>query len=59
MKRSVVDGVACVGLALPLTGFAQSAGKTDPRLTKLAKQWEAAFNAKDPAKVAMQYVEAN
>jgi ketosteroid isomerase-like protein len=57
MKRSVMVGIVWVGLAVPLTGIAQSAGKTDARLTKLAKQWEAAFNAKDPAKVAMLYVE--
>jgi ketosteroid isomerase-like protein len=57
MKRFVVAGVAWVGLAVPLMGLAQSGGKTDPRVTKLAKQWEAAYNAKDPAKVAMQYAE--
>lgn len=57
MKRFAAAGVVCLGLTLPLTGLAQSGGKTDPRLTKLAKQWEAAYNAKDPAKVAMLYAE--
>ena len=57
MKRFVSVGVAWVWLAVPLTGLAQSGGKTDPQLTKLAKQWEAAFNAKDPAKVAALYAE--
>jgi uncharacterized protein (TIGR02246 family) len=36
---------------------AQMPGKTDPALTKLAKEWEAAFNAKDVAKVASMYTE--
>lgn len=57
MKRFVTAGVACLGLAVSLTGPAWSGGKTDPQLTKLAKEWEAAFNAKDPAKVAMLYAE--
>lgn len=57
MKRSVFAGVACVWLAVSATGFAQSGGKTDPQVTKVAKQWEAAYNAKDPAKVAMLYGE--
>jgi len=57
MNRFVVVGVACVWLAVSATGFAQSGGKTDPRLTKLAKQWEAAYNAKDFAKVATLYGE--
>ena len=57
MKRFVMTGVACLGLAVCMTVPARSAGKTDPQLTKLAKEWEAAFNAKDPAKVAMLYAE--
>jgi uncharacterized protein (TIGR02246 family) len=57
MKRFVAAGLAWVWLAVPLPALAQSAGKTDPQLTKLAKQWEAAFNAKDPVKVAALYAE--
>jgi uncharacterized protein (TIGR02246 family) len=47
---SLVLGVAS-GRALAQTG------KTDPTLTKLAKEYMAAFNAKDAAKVAALYTE--
>ena len=42
---------------LAASGVAQTADKTDPQLTKLAKQWEAAYNAKDAAGVAALYAE--
>jgi ketosteroid isomerase-like protein len=43
-------------VALAQAGM-QSAGKTDPALTKLAKELEAAFNMKDASKVAAFYTE--
>jgi uncharacterized protein (TIGR02246 family) len=36
---------------------AQTKGKTDPVLSKLAKEWADAFNAKNAAKVAAMYTE--
>ena len=41
-----------IGLAQFASAQAPMTGKTDPALTKLAKAWEAAFNAKEIAKVA-------
>ena len=58
MKR-VTCMVAAVGLVLGVASgrvLAQT-GKTDPTLTKLAKEYMAAFNAKDAAKVAALYTE--
>lgn len=48
-----------VGLAatLTVTGVVHGQGKTDPTLNKLAAEFEAAFNAKDAAKVAALYAE--
>ena len=46
--------VATLVLAGSLVG---GQGKTDPALDKLAKEWAAAFNAKDAAKVAAFYAE--
>ena len=42
--------------ALPVTGV-RAQGKTDPMLDKLAAEFEAAFKAKDAAKVAAFYAE--
>lgn len=36
---------------------AQTTGKTDPLLSTLAKEWADAFNAKNAAEVAAQYME--
>jgi uncharacterized protein (TIGR02246 family) len=52
--------VAVLGLVsgiLSDRAVAQTKGKTDPLLTKLAKEWADAFNAKDAAKVAALYTE--
>ena len=59
MKR-VFCVVAVLGLVSGLLSdraVAQTKGKTDPQLTKLAKAWEDAFNAKQAAKVAAMYAE--
>lgn len=42
---------------VPAAVMAQMKGKTDPAITKLAKEFEVAFNAKDAAKVAAFYAE--
>ena len=62
MKKLLITTVVLalatgVGLAQYGPDKAQMSGKTDPALTKLAKEWEAAFNAKDVAKVASMYTE--
>jgi uncharacterized protein (TIGR02246 family) len=51
-------GVAIVVIATAAyAGVGQTQGKTDPALDKLAKEFMAAFNAKDAAKVASFYAE--
>ena len=45
-----------IGAALLVTVILQGQGQTDPALN-LAPQWEAAFNAKDAAKIASLYAE--
>jgi uncharacterized protein (TIGR02246 family) len=45
-----------IGAALLVTVILQGQGKTDPALN-LAPQWQAAFNAKDAAKIASLYAE--
>lgn len=58
--RAVFCVVAVLGLVsavLPNRAVAQTKAKTEPVLTKLAKEWAAAFNAKQPAKVAALYTE--
>jgi uncharacterized protein (TIGR02246 family) len=62
MKRLIITSVVLalttsVGLAQSAADKAQMPGKTDPAITKLAKEWEAAFNAKDVAKVASMYTD--
>lgn len=58
MKRACVWAlVFALAAAVPAFVAAQTKGKTDPALTKLAKEWESAFNAKDAAKVAALYTE--
>ena len=49
--------VAAVAAALVVTSMVQGQGKTDPALNKLAAEFEAAFNARDAAKVASMYAE--
>jgi uncharacterized protein (TIGR02246 family) len=51
--------ISVVGIAasLALVGVVHGQGKTDPALNKLASEFEAAFNAKDAAKVASFYAE--
>jgi uncharacterized protein (TIGR02246 family) len=62
MKKQIITTVVlalATGIGLPQYGAvkAQMTGKTDPALTKLAKAWEAAFNATDVAKVASMYTD--
>ncbi len=62
MKKLIILTVVlalATGVGLPRYGAvqAQMSGKTDPALTKLAKGWEATFNAKDVAKVASMYTD--
>jgi uncharacterized protein (TIGR02246 family) len=62
MKKQIITTVIlalATGIGLAQYGAAQAPmpGKTDPALTKLAKAWEAAFNAKDIAKVASMYTD--
>lgn len=59
MRQRLGIGVV-LALSLAMTGagaWAQTAAKTDPALTKLAKEFCAAFNAKDAAKTAGFYSE--
>lgn len=53
-KLLFVGGFAA---ALAVAGVVFGQGKTDPALNKLAAEFEAAFNAKDAAKVASFYAE--
>lgn len=55
MKRFLI--VVGLAAALAVTGAVHGQGKTDPALNKLAAAFEAAFNAKDAAKVASFYAE--
>jgi uncharacterized protein (TIGR02246 family) len=62
MKKQIMTTVVlalAMGIGLAQYGAAQApmSGKTDPALTKLAKAWEAAFNAKDIPKVASMYTD--
>ncbi len=54
MKKLAV-ALVLVAVAFPGPGRAQ--GRTDPTLDRLAKEFAAAFNAKDAAKVASFYTE--
>lgn len=59
MKRMLCV-VAVVGLVAGILSgrvVAQTTGKTDPLLSKLAKEWADAFNARNAAKVAALYSE--
>ena len=59
MKR-VTCMVAALGVVLAVaasTRVVAQGGKTDPTLSKLAKEYMAAFNAKDAAKVAALYTD--
>jgi ketosteroid isomerase-like protein len=49
--------VVSMAAALGVTGVVHGQGKTDPTLNKLAAEFEAAFNAKDAAKIASFYAE--
>ena len=53
-KVAVVIGIGA--LALIVAGV-HTQGKTDPTLDKLAREFEAAFNARDAKKVAALYAE--
>jgi uncharacterized protein (TIGR02246 family) len=62
MKKQIMTTVVlalAMGIGLAQFASAQTpmTGKTDPALTKLAKAWEAAFNAKEIAKVAAMYTD--
>jgi len=58
MRRSVALVFACALVVMALAQPSmQPAMKTDPTLTKLAKEFEAAFNLKDAAKVAGFYTD--
>jgi uncharacterized protein (TIGR02246 family) len=54
MRLLMVVGMAA---ALGVTCVVHGQGKTNPALNKLAAEFEAAFNAKDAAKVASFYAE--
>jgi uncharacterized protein (TIGR02246 family) len=54
MRQLRIGVVVTLVLAGTLVG---GQGKTDPALDKLAKEWAAAFNAKDAARVASFYAE--
>ena len=59
MKRAFCV-VAVMGLLAGILSdrvVAQTKGKTDPMLSKLAKEWADAFNAKNAAKLAALYTE--
>lgn len=59
MKR-VLCVLVVLGLVLGILSdrvVAQTKGKTEPTLSKLAKEWADAFNAKDTAKVAAMYTD--
>ena len=58
--RKMFYVVAVLGIVigvLPDRAVAQTKGKTDPALPKLAKEWADAFNAKNAAGVAALYTE--
>jgi uncharacterized protein (TIGR02246 family) len=64
MKGATMKRMFCVVAVLGLVSgvlsdrvVAQTKGKTDPVLSKLAKEWADAFNAKNAAKVAALYTE--
>jgi uncharacterized protein (TIGR02246 family) len=59
MKKAfcVVAVLSLVSAVLSDRAVAQTKGKTDPVLSKLAKEWADAFNAKNAAKVAALYME--
>jgi len=57
MRRGLASCVG-LGLALAMTPFlAQAQGKTDPAISKVAKNFADTFNTKDAAKVAALYTE--
>jgi uncharacterized protein (TIGR02246 family) len=57
MRRGVASCVG-LGLALATTPFlAQAQGKTDPAISKAAKDFADTFNTKDAAKVAALYTD--
>ena len=49
--------VAITVAALGVTGVVQGQGKTDPALSKLTAEYEAAYNAGDTAKLASMYAD--
>lgn len=53
MRTLAIAGI----VVLVLAGTVSAQGKTDPTLNKLAAEFEAAYNAKDAAKVAAFYAE--
>ena len=58
--RKMLCVVGVLGIffgVLPDRAVAQTKGKTDPVLSKLAKEWADAFNAKNAAGVAALYTE--
>jgi len=55
MRRLVL--VVSVAAVVAVSGMVQGQGKTDPTLNKLAADFQAAYNAKDAAKVASLYAE--
>jgi uncharacterized protein (TIGR02246 family) len=57
MMRKVRVAIVTIAVAVSFAGFVQGQGKTDPALDKLGKEFMAAFNAKDAAKVASFYAD--
>jgi uncharacterized protein (TIGR02246 family) len=55
--RRIATAVVVTALAIGVAGIAYGQGKTDPTLDKLAREFEAAFNAQDAAKLAAMYAE--
>ena len=58
--KQITCTLAILGLAFGIASDhprAQGTGKTDPTISKLAKEYMAAFNGKDAAKVAALYAE--
>jgi uncharacterized protein (TIGR02246 family) len=55
--RKLGIAVVAVMLAVSAAGVGRGQGKTDPALDKLAKEFMAAFNAKDAAKLSSFYAD--
>jgi len=56
MKAARLASVT-LAVAVGFAGVASAQGKTDPAMDKIAKEYMAAFNAKDAAKLAAMYAD--